>query len=922
MQGKDVSALIHLPQVEDPYELASRRIALRIGASAYIARPNLYILLNLTLLQQILNVGVCSASSYIFAVFGLFCCGLWGDHARGDEAKDAALAMIERFQARELVAKVDLMVEGFIRHWQAPLVETLPGLLRGCQAGIDSGDFEFASYCINHYCIQSLLTGRSLDEVVRDFQQYRPVMIRLKQEASLNYHAMGHQVLENLMTESESPLELVGDLYDERQSLSRYQKTGERSLIFYLFLQKLYLACLFDDMDAALAYWQEARPYLNSAIATYQFSLWFVYGSLANFDASRRRGDPPQSCPYWSEAITLKTEVERFAQACPANHGAHLSLLEAEQARVLGQDLEAMDAYDRAIEQAQQSGVLYLEALANERAAGFYRQRRRYKIARSYITDAYYGYARWGAMAKVHQLERVYPQELASLGQTPTNLKHLTTTSPYQSHQTYGRHTTLSPSHSIDFSALIEASQAVSSAIDLEDLLTQLMAAVVENAGAETATLLWREEGDWHSVARYQMGGHCETTPRPLTSEDPIPQLWLEKILRLGEPIVVTDARCESVFATDERFMDSSSSQGPPPQSVLLLPLCDRTQMVGALYLENSLVAGVFTGDRVQILQTLGAQATISLENARLYRQAQEYAQQLEGSLQDLKNLQLQLIQNEKMSALGNLVAGVAHEINNPIGCISANLQPARDYLDDIMGLLRLYQDCYPNPDPRIEEEIEAIELDYIQEDFCSLLASMETSVRRIVGISRSLRTFSRNDGTAPSLFDLRDGLDSTLLILKHRLKANDSRPAIEVETDYEKDLPLIECFPSQLNQVFMNLIANAIDALDETNRDRSYGDIQQQPNRIQVRAWALGDEWLQVAIEDNGCGMSETVQKQAFEHLFTTKPVGEGTGLGLSIVQQILQTHQATITVRSQVGQGTTFEITFPRRQEAKLDP
>ena len=165
-----------------------------------------------------------------------------------------------------------------------------------------------------------------------------------------------------------------------------------------------------------------------------------------NFDASRRRGDPPQSCPYWSEAITLKTEVERFAQACPANHGAHLSLLEAEQARVLGQDLEAMDAYDRAIEQAQQSGVLYLEALANERAAGFYRQRRRYKIARSYITDAYYGYARWGAMAKVHQLERVYPQELASLGQTPTNLKHLTTTSPYQSHQTYGRHTTLSPS--------------------------------------------------------------------------------------------------------------------------------------------------------------------------------------------------------------------------------------------------------------------------------------------------------------------------------------------------------------------------------------------------------------------------------------------------------------------------------------------
>ncbi|TVR14581.1 MAG: GAF domain-containing protein [Phormidium sp. GEM2.Bin31] len=921
MKGNDVTALINLPLVDDPYKLASRRIALRIAASAYVARPNLHVLLNLKLLQQILTSGVCSASAYVFASFGILCCGLWGDYARGHDAKEVALGIIERFEAKEFVSKVELIGEALINHWHTPLIETLPGLLRGYQAGIDSGDFEFASYCLNHYCIHSLFSVRPLDEVAENFQQYQQVIAKLNQKTHLKYHAIGHQAVENLMSQSPSPLELVGPRYDERQELRQYQEAGETLLIFYLFLQKLYLACLFDDMDAAVSYCQQARPYLNSAIATYQFSLWFVYGSLAHFDASRRQGQDRENCPHWSEAITLKAQVESFAQASPTNHGPHLSLLQAEQARCQGEDLEAMAAYDRAIEQAQQSDVLYLEALANERAAGFYRQRQRHKIARTYITDAYYGYVRWGATAKVRQLEQLYRQELPSLGQVSPVPGHLSTTTHDTSGQTYGHHATLSPSHSIDFSALIEASQAISSAIDLDDLLSKLMAAVVEHSGAETATLLWRDEGDWVSAARYTLEGQCETGTHPLTEENTIPRLWLGRILRSGEPIVVADARCEAVFAGDVRFADPSSRQGRPPQSVLLLPLCDRTQTVGALYLENSLVAGAFTGDRVQILQTLGAQAMISLENARLYRQSQDYAQQLEGSLQDLKNLQLQLIQHEKMSALGNLVAGVAHEINNPIGCISANLQPARDYLQDVMGLLQLYQDCYPNPDPRIEEEIEAIELDYIQEDFPSLLTSMETGVKRIVAISRSLRTFSRHDGTSPSLFDLRESLDSTLLILKHRLKANEWRPAILVEKDYDENLPLIECFPSQLNQVFMNLIANAIDALDETNRDRSYADIQKQPNRIQVSARPVGEEHVQVCIEDNGCGMSEGVQEQAFEHLFTTKPVGEGTGLGLSIVQQILTTHQASMKVRSRLGQGTAFELNFPCHQDGKLE-
>lgn len=316
------------------------------------------------------------------------------------------------------------------------------------------------------------------------------------------------------------------------------------------------------------------------------------------------------------------------------------------------------------------------------------------------------------------------------------------------------------------------------------------------------------------------------------------------------------------------------------------------------------------------VLNILLSKISAAISQSSLYIQARSRAEALEKALQNLQQAQTQLVQSEKMSALGNLVAGVAHEINNPLGFLAGNLQPAQDYVVDLFHVLNLYQQRYPDPDPAIQAAITEIDLDYLREDLPKLIASMEIGIERIRSISNSLRTFSRADQTDPIACDIHQGIESTLLILKHRLKATEQRPAIEVSTLYG-DLPSITCFPGQLNQVFMNLLANAIDALEEASLGRSYEDFVAQPNRIEIQTQLAdqgADHGIVISIRDNGSGMSEVVRAQIFDYLFTTKAVGKGTGLGLAIAYQIVvETHGGKLDCLSELGQGTEFRIWLP---------
>lgn len=304
---------------------------------------------------------------------------------------------------------------------------------------------------------------------------------------------------------------------------------------------------------------------------------------------------------------------------------------------------------------------------------------------------------------------------------------------------------------------------------------------------------------------------------------------------------------------------------------------------------------------------TQSKQAEEALQNSEA--QSREQAAQLAAALDELKTTHSQLVQSEKMSSLGLLIAGVAHEINNPVSFIHGNLAHLKDYTQDLLHLLELYQQHYPNPVAEIQQETEENELDFLSEDLPRILSSMSVGVERICQIVQSLRNFSRHDDSLMKPVNLHEGIDSTLLILNHRLKGNGEKPPIQIVKEYG-NLPPVECFAGPINQVFMNILSNAIDALDDANIRLTLPEMRDKPSQIRICTEVVGN-FVEIKIADSGPGITEEVKQRIFDTFFTTKPVGKGTGMGLSISYQIIvERHKGELYCSSELGKGTEFII------------
>ncbi|BAY10149.1 trifunctional serine/threonine-protein kinase/ATP-binding protein/sensor histidine kinase [Calothrix sp. NIES-2098] len=1047
-QGRTPSSLLDLPAMSDPHQLAAMQIFSNLVSSAHIAAPLFLPLLIFKQVEMSIQFGNSPITIFSYADYGLVLCGVMGDLDAGYEFGQLSLKLLEKLQVNAFKSRAYFIINTFIRHWKEPLHHTFPSLLEGYQNGLESGDWVFMALNLVIYSQHGYWSGRELTDLAQEMEVYRQVISQVKQEANLKYQECYQQTILNLLGQAKVPYCLEGKVFNATEVLPSLQATGNRTGLFYLHLNQAVLCYLFGEYKLASQQVALAEQYSDAVVAYFVVVIRVFYDALIHL-ARYTDADTQEQSAILERINAHQEKLQTWANHAPFNHLHRWQLVAAERYRVLGEFAAAMEHYDLAIAGAKTHGYLQEEALSNELAAKFYLTWSKQKVAAGYMQEAYYCYARWGAKAKTEELENRYPDLLYPiLQQGVQTLNVLETLSSSVSPQ-ISIHTSRNRSRSsgnsinvtLDFAAILKASQAISGTIQLDELLHKLTQIILQYSGGDRcALILPNSRGEWFLRA-IAVAENTEIFSEALEGNANLPVKLIQYVKNTQEIVVIDELK------TDLPVIDEYLRQRQP-KSLLCLPILNQGQVIGILYLKNHVTSGVFTSDRILILSFLCTQAAISLQNAQLYQQSQialqelqksqqllrniidtvpqvvfwkdrnstylgcnqkfaimaglpspeaivgkndydlpwskaesdsyrEYdrqimeskqpqlhiletlqqtdgttlwvdtskiplcdeagevygilgsfedisdrkraeetilqkSQELEKALVELQNAQLQMVQSEKMSALGNLVAGIAHEMNNPLGFIAASLKQTKPTLADLTEHLKLYQQALPNPGDEILDHAEDIDLDYSLEDLPKMLDAMVMAADRLKNISTSLRTFSRADKDHKVPFNINEGIDSTILILKHRLKANEKRPEITVLTEYDKLQP-IECFPGQLNQVFMNILANAIDALDESSIGRSFEDMKLNPHKIIVKT-SVDECNLKISIADNGNGISEEVKARIFDHLFTTKGVGKGTGLGLAIARQIVEEiHGGKIAVNSVLGEGTEFIIHIP---------
>ena len=695
----ELTNLENLPVMKDPYKLAAMRILKAISSSVFIAKPELLPQVILTMVNLCIEHGYSALASYAYVWYATLLCGRMGNLDAGYHAGQLALKLLEKFNARELKCLVFTMFNCCVRHWKEHSRELLTPFLEGIQSGIETGELEYAGYSIIEYCTHAFLTEEQLELVSNKQSQYIDLLVNLKQDYAIYQTKIWGQLTLNLQGLALDKYCLIGQRFDEAKALPILIEANTYGSLFYVYMAKSILFYLFKEYDKALANARLASEHESSVTGLVIVGLHNFYYSLALL-AQYPQAESHEQHRYLSQVSWNQEKMKQWAYHAPMNYQHKYDLVRAEKARVLGQNWEAVEFYNRAINGAKDNGYIQEEALANELAAEFYLTKGKEKMAQTYLKDAYYGYARWGAKAKVQDLEVRYPQFLAKAvsHESPGSLTPDETIVLGSSKTTTS--TMIEDSRVLDLATVMKASLALAEEIVLDKLLSKFMKVILENAGAQKGFLIMEKSGKLviEAAGAVDVEQAMVLQSIPVKNNPHIPAAIINYVERTQQNLVINEAARESIFATDPYIAVNQ------PKSILCSPIVKQGKLLGILYLENNQCSGAFTSDRIKLLNILTSQAAISLENARLYNnlgtansqlevarlQLEEYShtleakveertqelqeknRQLEQTLLELRTAQKQIVAQEKLASLGALTAGIAHEIRNPLNFVTS----------------------------------------------------------------------------------------------------------------------------------------------------------------------------------------------------------------------------------------------------------
>ena len=913
---KTIEYLANIHLMTDPYKMAIISILQQIVTSTAQVKFLLHILVVLTQLNLCQKYGNPSQAADIYSFYGMILCGVIKDFDSGYKFGQLSLKLLDQFNLPKSEALVMHLYYGFIWHWKEPIrnIVAEEKLLSGFQKGIDTGNNEYASYASISYCLIKFFGGDTLENVKSIYEKYTTIIKKIQQKYSIFYIEICKNLATNLGKEYNKYCLIIGDSQKkEDQYLEDWSQTNNEWLLFIAHFSKTIFYYFFKNYEQALCQGIKAKEYIKACAAYLpapQYNFYFSLVLLAYCNNCNRE----QQEQLLEQVKENQNSMAVWVSHCPENFQNKYDLVAAEKARVLGQNWEAEELYEQAIQCAKQYEFIHEEALAYERSAEFYLSIGRKEISQLYLRNAHHCYSRWGAKAKVEQLESEYPQ--LRLGTAKAiSTSDISTTSNRNA-------------ESLDLATVIKASQALGGEIKLDKLLIKLMKTVIENAGAQTGCLILDKEGNWviEAIATLDSDNINVLQSIPIDYLTPdhqtplLPAAIINYVARTQENVVLNDAAHEGQFTRDSYIVATQ------PKSILCTPLLNQGKLTGILYLENNLTTGAFTSDRVEVLKILSAQAAISIENSRLYEQLEGYSRTLEQKvearteelqqknqdlaslLQKLKATQAQIIAQEKLASLGALTAGIAHEIKNPLNFVNNFAELSAELTQELLEEVDNQKDRL---DPETREYIEDI-----LSDLCQNAQKINEHGKRADNIVRGMLMHSRGQTGERQLTDINALLAEAVNLTCNAMHAKDASFNIAIKADYEHDLAQVNIVPQNISRAFINLINNACYAAHKKKIlfQASLYEGEGFLPTLSLYTRDLGEQ-VEIRIRDNGEGIPPEVLDKIFNPFFTTKPPGEGTGLGLSITHDIIvQQHQGEIKVETEVSNHTDFIITLPK--------